>query len=167
VTRKRDREGQALVDQMMYLLVGPYIGFPGWEDIWQVNDNKTTARVHRLAHHKEIFETQQATEYEAMLYLSTASLAQPISHDWAQIYLHLFNGVMPEVAKDLDVLPDRPELNVNQQDDLARLRRWIFKHQMDHVRRKTRAEPAPPPAQEEPELVQLSFFQDEGEAVTN
>ena len=61
-------------------------------------------------------------------------------------------------------MPDRPELNANQQEDLVRLRRWIFKQQMAHIKRKTRGEPAPPPAQEEPELVQLSFFQDEPKA---
>jgi hypothetical protein len=69
----------------------------------------------------------------------------------------------PEQAADVgDYLPEK--LNPSQSEDLARLRRWIFQQQMDHIRRKTRpsAEGRPPPARE-PELVQLSFFQDGSE----
>ena len=161
MTSKRDRESQAFVDQMMYLLVGPFIGFPGWED--ELRNHKTEILLQRMLRSKEIFETQQCTELEAMLYVSTASLAQPISHDWAQIYMWLFKRWQPDTAERLDISPDRPELNVNQQEDLARLRSWLFKQQMGHIKRKTRGEPGRPPAQEEPELVQLSFFQDEGE----
>jgi hypothetical protein len=158
VIRKRDREGQAFVDQMMYMVVGPFIGFPGWED--ELRNHKTEILLQRMLHSKEVFETQQSTEFEAMLYVSTASLAHPIGHDWAQIYMWLFKRWQPEAAQKLQIEPDRPELNVNQQEDLARLRRWIFKHQMDHIKRKTRGEPAPTPAGE-PELVQMSFFPDE------
>ena len=161
MTNRRDGGGEELVNQMMYLLTGPYVGFPGWEDL--LRNHKDRIIVERMKHHKEIFETQQCSEFEAMLYLSTASLAQPIGHDWAQIYLYLFNGVMPEVAKDLDVLPDRPELNENQKDDLLGLRRWIFKQQMAHMRAKGRTARAVglQESRQGPELVQLSFFDQE------
>ena len=162
MTRKRDREGQAFVDQMMYMIVGPLIGYPGWED--ELRNHKTEITVQRMVHHEEVFRDQVCTEFEAMLYLSTASLAQPISHDWGQVYFWLFSRWKPEIAKAQDLLPDRPELNVNQKDDLVGLRRWMFKQQMAHLRAKgrvARAVAAQEP-KEPPEVVQLSYFDEPG-----
>ena len=48
----------------------------------------------------------------------------------------LFNRWDPELAKENDLKPDRPELNFNQQGELARLRRWIFNQQMAHLKTK-------------------------------
>jgi hypothetical protein len=129
-------DAEQFVDQAMYFLTAPYITWPDYEDIYQSNDNRTKALMFRLAHHKEVFDTHQCTEFEAMLYISTATLAAPPSHDWFQIYMWLFNRWNPELAQQNDLKPDRPELNVNQQEDLARLRQWIFRQQMAHLKVK-------------------------------
>ena len=147
------------------MLVAPYLAFPGWEGIYEANANKERARAARMVHHQEIFETQQCSEFEAMLYISSATLAQPVSHDWANIYMHLFQRWDPEAAAKLQIEPDRPELNENQKDDLAGLRRWIFNQQIAHMRRRGRgAIPLGDVASNkvEPELVQLSFFDQDG-----
>jgi hypothetical protein len=121
----------------------------GGASVWEANDNKTTAKLQCLVHHREIFATEQCTEFEAMLYISTSTLAHPPSHDWVQIYLWLFNRWNPEAAQQNDLKPDRPELNVNQREDLARLRRWIFRQQMEHLKAKRKAaengDPVPVP----------------------
>jgi hypothetical protein len=130
------KDADQFVDQFMYLLTAPYMCYPPWDSVWDANDNKTTATLERLMHVREIFDTQQCTEFEAMLYISTATLAHPPSHDWFQIYMWLFNRWNPELAQQNDLIPDRPELNVNQQEDLARLRRWIFNQQMAHLKAK-------------------------------
>ena len=111
MSSQRDREAQEVVDQIMYLLTGPYVGFPGWEDM--LRDHRDAITLERMKHHREIFRDQLCTEYEAMLYLSTASLAHPIAHDSAQIALWLFSRWQPQVAKEQAILPDRPELNPN------------------------------------------------------
>ena len=151
------KDTDQFVDQFMYLLTAPYMFYPPWEDVWHANDNKTTAKLHRLMHAKEIFETEQCTEFEAMLYISTVTLSHPPGHDWFNIYMWLFNRWKPELAKEQDLLPDRPELNVNQRDDLARLRQWIFSQQMKHMKakRKTAATGEPAPAPEVVEHPQL------------
>ena len=127
------------MNQFMYLLMAPYMFYPPWGDVWDANDNKTTAKFQRLIHAGEIFEAQQCTEFEAMLYISTATLSHPSGHDWFNIYMWLFNRWNPERAKEQDLLPDRPELNVNQKEDLSRLRRWIFSQQMGHIKEKRKA----------------------------
>jgi hypothetical protein len=136
-------------EQFVDLLTAPYMFYPPWNDVWGANDNKVTAKFQRLMHSQEIFETQMCTEYEAMVYVSTATLAHPPSHDWFTIYMWLFNRWNPELAKENDLLPDRPELNINQREDLARLRRWIYGQQMEHMKAKRNAAengtPAPAP----------------------
>jgi hypothetical protein len=63
----------------------------------------------------------------------------------------LFNRWNPELAQQNDLKPDRPELNVNQQEDLARLRQWIFRQQVAHMKAKRKAAGKGAPA---PEVVE-------------
>ena len=146
------------VDQFMYLLTAPYMFYPPWDDIWSNQDRKNDAVMHRLAHGREIFETRMCTEYEAMLYISTATLAHPPGHDWFIIYAWLFRRWRPDQAAEIFDSHEGEELNVNQQEDLARLRRWIFNQQMAHLKAKRKAaartRPAPKPAPKP----QPSFF---------
>jgi hypothetical protein len=131
------RDADQFVDQFMYLLTAPYMFFPlGGASVWEANDNKTTAKLQRLMHAREIFDTQHCTEFEAMLYISTVTLAHPLSHDWFTIYMWLFRRwATPEQAAAVgDDLPEK--LNPNQSEDLARLRGWIFKTQMNHMKAK-------------------------------
>jgi hypothetical protein len=130
------KEDKAFVDQVMYWLTAPYVNWPGEEGIWEARGNKTDALVHRLAHHKEIFETQRCTEFEAIIYLSTASLAHPMGHDWFCIYAWLFRRWRPEQGAEIFDGPEGEKLNVNQEEDLARLRSWIFKTQLNHMKAK-------------------------------
>lgn len=51
----------------MYTLTARYLTWPGYEDIYQGNDNRTKALVHRLGALKEILEQQRCAEFEAML----------------------------------------------------------------------------------------------------
>ena len=130
------KDADQFVDQVMYLLTAPYMFYPPWGDIWTHQDRKNDALMHRLAHGKEIFEAQQCTEYEAMIYISTATLAHPPSHDWYCIYAWLFRRWRPEQGAEVFANHDGEELNVNQQEDLARFRRWIFNQQMEHLKAK-------------------------------
>ena len=141
-TQHRRDSKQDFVNQVMYWLTAPYVTWPGYEDIYQSNDNKNKALIQRLAHHKEIVETERCTEFEAMLYISTATLVHPPSHDWSQIYFWLFSHWNRELAKEIDVQPARPELNSSQKEDLARLRHWIYRTQVDHLKAKQKGESA-------------------------
>ncbi len=129
------QDDEAFVDQFMYLLTAPYVTWPGWEDIYQSNDNKTTALIQRMAHHREIFASKHCTEFEAMLYISTATLAHPPSPEWGHIYFWLFRRWNPEAAQAIEVDEVR-ELYPGEKELLARLRAWIFKVQMAHLKGK-------------------------------
>ena len=76
------------------------------------------------------------TEYEAMLYISSATLVAPPSHDWHEIHMWLFKRWIHEKAKSIDI--DMREPNINQQEDLARLWQWIFKRQRTRLKEKAK-----------------------------
>lgn len=121
----------------MYSITAPFIGYPGWGDdpqFWE--PHKTRVTMERLLHHQETHRDKVASEYETMLYLSSASLAAPMSHDWVQAYFYLFTRCMGEQAKEIG--NEVTELGPGQREDLDRLRRWIFRVQMDHIKGKMR-----------------------------
>ena len=132
--RSQRREEEQFVDQFMYLLTGPHLAYPGYEDTLPRRDEIT---LQRLLHGKEIFEEEMATEFEAMLYLSTASLSAPMTHDWFAIYMWLFNRWKPEAAEDMDIGVE--VLDPNQVEELNRFRRWMFRTQMNHVKAQDQA----------------------------
>lgn len=129
-------ESKDFVDQFMYLLTAPYMFYPPWDDIWSYQDRKSDALMHRLIQGQEIWETKQCSEYEAMIYISTATLSAPPSHDWYCIYAWLFRRWRPEQGAEVFDGHDGEKLNANQKEDLARLRSWIFKTQMNHMKAK-------------------------------
>ncbi len=155
----RDGERQ-FVEQMMYLLRAPLVGTPGWGGI--LKERWSDAIIPRLARHKEVFETRQCTEYEAMLYLSTASLDAPLPHGWAELYFWLFSRWNPKAASENDI--PSPELDRSQTEDLARLRRWIFTRQMERIRQRLKSDgghalSAPQGGEAaEPDLMQAKLF---------
>lgn len=68
---------------------------------------------------------ETATDYEAMIYLHTASLAVPFSREWYDIYAFLFSKYYPEQAKRIGVYKE--EISEMEQRKLLDLKRWIYK----------------------------------------
>ena len=73
-----------------------------------------------------------------MLYISTASLQFPLDHDWTEVYMYLLRRWSPEKASAVDIEgPDK--LNeYPQQEHLTRLRKWIYRTQMNHLQSQLR-----------------------------
>ena len=65
----------------------------------------------------------EATDAEVLCYLMTASLVQPLSSDWTQIFLYQGAQFMPQVR---DAIPNTPkELSDYQKSELSDLKRKI------------------------------------------
>jgi len=73
------------------------------------------------------------TNSEALAYMIPASMEAPMGHDWTQIYLYLATVVMDreksKVVPD-DIRVDR--LDRNQEDDLRRLKHWLYETKLKH-----------------------------------
>jgi hypothetical protein len=102
----------------------PIIVYTGWEDV-VTDEMKNRIQIERLAN--PLKET--ATDYEAMVYLHTASLATPLSREMTSIYSYLFSKYHTKQAKEIGVYMDK--ITEIEERELTQLKDWIFKKQME------------------------------------
>jgi hypothetical protein len=102
----------------------PIIAYTGWEDA-VTDEMKNRIQMERLAN--PLIET--ATDYEAMIYLHTASLATPLSTEMTNIYSYLFSKYHSEQAKGIGVYAEK--ITEQEQRELLRLKKWIYQKQTD------------------------------------
>lgn len=73
---------------------------------------------------EEIFDI--ATDSEAMLYLSGASQAFPLSHTWGKLYMLLFTKHYSEqMSKEMGVYTTKEEIDDYKLEYLLKLKKWI------------------------------------------
>lgn len=121
-------KGKKMFMQLMEALVDrPIIGHTAWASSITV-EQKARIKIERL---KQISEAKgekidMATNYEAMVYLSTHSLAEPLSPMWLRIYFHLFKKFYPDKS---EFIPDyEAKLNPHMdKGELNNLKRWLYK----------------------------------------
>jgi len=124
-----ERKPERWISDIVGALTDPIIVMPGgWGDSlpdW-VKPAITLERfLENIKHSRG--EEPTGTDAEAMAYLYTASLEAPMDHDWSQIYLYIAGKTMRqhkkvEMPEDIRV----ESINRTQQEDLARLKRWIY-----------------------------------------
>ena len=157
------------ISEIVGVFIDPIIVFPGgWGDTlpdWL----KQAITLERLVENARALKEGEmtGTDAEACAYLYTASLTQPIDHDWAQIYLYIAGQVYEKHrTKDSGVtMPDdiRVEsLSDEQMRDLCRLKDWIYQARVkarqnrDRAgRREKREEEAARKKQEQPSLFEF------------
>ena len=121
------------ITDIVGVFVDPIIVFPGgWGDSlpeWI----KTAITLERLVMNMRALKGEEmtGTDAEACAYLYTASLTQPMDHDWTKIYLYIATKVYEKWrTKESGVtMPDdiRVEtLNDDLMRDLNRLKAWIY-----------------------------------------
>ena len=87
-------------------------------------------------------EEMTGTDAEACAYLNTASLTQPMGHDWTQIYLYIAGKVYAQWNNKSQLPEDiRVEsLNDDQMRDLNRLKAWLYQKRTTVRLERERAE---------------------------
>ena len=130
MTRKIDAD--KFSEEMMYRLSAPIITWPGYENDITI-EQVQAARLARMAKPA----SEQCTDIEAGLYLMTSTLANPPSHTWYKIYMHVFSKAFPEQAKQLFGDSLEP-LQPYEDQQLQRFRAWIFKRQIEHLKVKSK-----------------------------
>ena len=86
----------------------------------------------RLALYAEKPSAEEATDIEAMLYISSASFTAPLSHSFANIFFYLCARLLPQGR---EVLEDAPtELGLSERHELTTLKSWIYRQQVKHLK---------------------------------
>jgi len=135
------------ISEIVGALTDPIIVFPGgWGDTlpdWL----KTSITLERLVENMKSLKGEEmtGTDAEACAYLMTASLTQPMDHDWAQIYLYIATKVYERhrtkdsgVTMPTDIRVE--SLTDDQMRDLNRLKEWIYKTRTRTRQEKDRTE---------------------------
>lgn len=142
---KRSPEKRFNLDRSIEDLVGsicdPIIAYPSpWMDTipQSLKQQITTDRlIEQMVAHRENREPT-GTDSEALAYLYPASLEAPMDHDWTEIYLYLGARVVKsqggEVPDDINVRT----LNRQQDEDLRRLKAWIYDRRRKHRTEKAK-----------------------------
>jgi len=157
------------ISEIVGVFCDPIIVFPGgWGDSlpeWL----KSAITLERLAMNMRALKGEEmtGTDAEACAYLNTASLTQPMDHDWTKIYLYIA-GKTYEKWRTKESGVTMPEdirvesLNDEQMRDLNRLKAWLY-HKRITVRlerdraerRQKKEEEAAGRKQEQPALFQF------------
>ena len=135
------------ISEIVGVFTDPIIVFPGgWGDSlpdWI----KTSITLERLEMNMRALKGEEmtGTDAEACAYLYTASLTQPMDHDWTQIYLYIATKVYEKWrTKESGVtMPEdiRVEsLRDDQIHDLNRLKAWLYKKRTEVREDRERAE---------------------------
>jgi len=111
-------------------MFAPIVVFTGCEDL-------VTERMRTRIHMERLLtpSKEAATDYEAMVYLHTASLTVPFTEKWFHIYSFLFSKYHPDQAKGIGVY--REEITELEQRELSRLKNWIYRQQTSRGSGKT------------------------------
>lgn len=125
------KKDTVVLDKAVDYIARPIIVMdPGWELPVMLREMITVQRLAASVSGEEI-----ATEAEAMAYISNASMAAPLSHDWVAIYQYLFtrnyNGAIPDELK-------QDTISNYQQQMLGQLRSWIYTKGIKHVKEAKR-----------------------------
>jgi len=123
---KRRGNGSKMVESLTKMFARPIIGHGAWASSI-TPEQKARISIERM---KQIAQAkgkkiEMSTDYEAMTYLSTASLSAPLSRSAQRIYFHLFKKFYP---KKSDFIHEyEAKLDIQTKPELLRLKRWLYK----------------------------------------
>lgn len=124
---------QKLAQVLIEVFTTPIVYHPGgWEDT--VADWMKARAVRERLDKVLNGGWEEATDAEVACYLYTASLAQPLTRTWAEIYFFVVAKLMPQVR---DVIADTPqELDSYQQSELQTMKLKIRASQRKNLKQR-------------------------------
>lgn len=141
--KTKQKSDEHYISELVGALADPIIVFPGgWGDTlpdWL----KNAITLERLEMNMRELKGEDpiGTDAEACAYLYTASLTQPMGHDWSEIYLYIAAKVYgrwgkSEMPEDIKV----ESLRDDQMTDLNRLKNWLYQQRVRARLERDRAE---------------------------
>jgi hypothetical protein len=129
-----ERQAERAISEVLGAITDPIVVFIGGEQDPLPDWLRQAIRMERLVMNIQALKTgiMTGTDAEACAYLMTASLSQPPSHDWAEIYLYVATKTYEKYrTKDsgfkmpADVRVD--SLSDYQMQELDRLKAWLYR----------------------------------------
>ena len=123
------KTGEKGISEIVGVFTDPIIVFPGGWGHTLPEWLKNAITLERLAMNMRILkgELPTGTDAEVCAYLYTASLTQPMDHDWTRIYLYIATKTYQRWGKNempSDIAVD--SISDYQTGKLNRLREWLY-----------------------------------------
>ena len=139
LSREEKKEEKIFVDTILYGLTAPLIFGPGgWGETYP-EEMRSYGRIIRLASSIKCHDSQMSTKFDAHAYLYSMSFVSAMGHSWTKIFFHCFAAAHSDkweiLLKDPMFTKMDIELDPNEVEMLDRLRRWIYKNQVEAVKR--------------------------------
>jgi hypothetical protein len=123
--------------ELGYTLSCPIICVPSYEDS-VTKEQKEQYRLEAMLHIREIFEKEEAPDYHAMIYLSHVSLMKPLGRTMTNVYLQLGRNYFKQLKEDEQITKTVHEWEDVEKQELTKLKQWIFKKQIEHLKSKSK-----------------------------
>ncbi len=131
-TRLEKHQQKEFVDTMMYGLSAPLIVTPDWTEGVPAEQSEKH-RLYCIAEAINCVDKKEATDYDAMLYYSYASLSVMPSHEDGECYQFLFFKYFDDAENMLGM--KCPKLDDKQLLSIKKLKQWIYKKQIDGMKK--------------------------------
>ena len=148
------REEKKFVDHFMYLLTSPALYYPQWTPPEPMLKDRM---IHLLTDYK-CFEREECSDYDALIYVQTASMSFPLDTEWFNIFMWLFMKYYKDEAPSEWNEEHGRELSYCEKHDLLRLKQWIFKKQIEHIKAKNKEEKEVVKEEEKKKQSNFDFF---------
>ena len=133
--KKKGKEEKQFTERLAYMLMAPTIVWPQMEGSI-TEEMKQRCKTERLLAVAQGVEGT-ATDFEAMIFISSATLANPPSQTWFRLYIHLFKRFYPEQHKQITgEMGEEREPQPHELQELERLKQWIYKKQTEAIKAK-------------------------------
>ena len=135
-----------MAERLAFCFSAPVVAHPSWSSII-TPEQKAKAQMYRLAKVKNGEDDGQATDFEALLWISTASLDSPLDRHAFNIYAYLFRKLYPDQANEIFSDHEGRTLDKHMEEPrLRELKQKIYNSQVQALkeRRKVREEAKKP-----------------------
>ncbi len=119
-----------------YMLSCPIITMVGYEDDLN-KDMKDKYITEAMLNVLETFKKEEAPDYHVCIYLSQVSLVKPLGRSFTNIYINLMKKQFKGIKDDKSI--SDVDLDKNEIEELSKLKKWIFKKQIEHIKSKIKA----------------------------
>ena len=138
--QKKESKINSWIDDLVWAISGPILVMPTMEDIPIPQDVLARIKIERLV--EVMKNSKQASDVEAMWYISTASLLAPLDSHWTNVYMYLTRKFLLTENKELpNFLKEDISLDKYMEErPLSRLKEWLYKKSKEALKQKLKEE---------------------------
>lgn len=125
MSKKDEKQITSNIKECLNVFTRPIIVMRGYEHMSIPDKIKNRITIERLSLVKD--GIKQATQTEALWYISSVSLLKKLSPMWFRIYTHLFYQWAKSTEQEIPDFIEKMPLTSQEQTELSKLKNWIYK----------------------------------------